>query len=109
MRKISAIILLLVLASVAHAAPRAYLVSRSEAVKAITDANHTLALVEFTEGKSTLGKVALVIDGEATAEKIRNALIISLGIIFRQPEVKDCRVGNFRGEACTGDARGTRP
>ena len=104
---VSFIVLSLAALTVA-APPRAYLVERSEAVKTLKGANPALSLTLFTEGRETRGMIALQIDGELNPEKIRSALILSLGIVLPQPEVKDCRLFSFRGEECSGDARGHR-
>lgn len=88
--------------------PKAYLLEREVAVQAITDTGPTSGIITiYRADADPKGKVALVIDGEPTAEKIRNALVLSLGIVFPQPQPDVCN-STSRGEACTGDARGVR-
>jgi hypothetical protein len=85
--------------------PKAYLLDRREAIAALPTPPANLALVEFREGQRAAGRVAVVINGQVTSDKLQAALILSLGIVFEQPQPERCN-STTRGESCTGDARG---
>jgi hypothetical protein len=96
-------LLILFLCGLAMAEPKTYLADRAEAIRAL-ESNSVLALTEHKEGAETRGKVTLVIDGEVTTGKLRDALILSLGIVF-ETTFPDCTTQTFRGHLCTTTAR----
>lgn len=96
------IILLLVLA-ISAPAQTVYLADREDAVEAF-HSESALALTKHREGADVRGKVALVIDGHISAAKLRDALILALGVVFETFNA-DCSVQTFRGHECTTTAR----
>jgi hypothetical protein len=110
---IAAALLLAPLTVPAHQ-PKRFILDRAQAIRFLDHPSEPTsgiitiledgARVDFRDFK---GKVAVVLVGKPTAESLRDALVLSLGIVFEQPQPERCN-STTRGEECTGDARGTK-
>lgn len=104
MKTIATLALILLLTIGAQAQQRVYLMERTKAVNVLKGANASQSdFTLYTAGARTTGRVAVTIDGELSPEKVRNALLLSLGEFVPSTAVKCDQT--HRGEVCTGDAR----